>query len=92
MYAPIVLEERGEKGESLLCFMPKAPSLAACTGPNHMGALNSCILMDLSPGASTFQPASVYKQTHTPQYKPNRTCPMGKSAVWEVSLTPSQKS
>lgn len=51
MYAPIVLEGGGEKGESLLCFMPKEPSLAACTGLNHMGALNSCILMDLSPGA-----------------------------------------
>jgi hypothetical protein len=41
MYAPILLEERGEKGEPLLCFMPKEPSLAwlpAQGSSNHMGA------------------------------------------------------
>jgi hypothetical protein len=55
-----------KRGESLLCFMlPKEPSLAACTGLNHMGALNSCTLMDLSPGASTSLPASGDKQTRT---------------------------
>jgi hypothetical protein len=44
-------------------MLPKEPSLAACTGLNHMGALNSCTLMDLSPGASTSLPASGDKQT-----------------------------
>jgi len=71
MYARILLEEREEKGEPLLCFMPKEPSLAARTGlklSNHMGAPNSCTLMDLSPGGSTFQPE--------PQYTNKRMRPM----------------
>ena len=86
MYARILLEEREKKGEPLLCFMPKEPSLAARTGlklSNHMGAPNSCTLMDLSPGGSTFQPASVHKQTYTPDAS-RAECPTGKRIVWEV--------
>jgi len=86
MYARILLEEREEKGGALALFHAQG----AISGCPHraqaticMGAPNSCTLMDLSPGGSTFQPASVHKQTYTPDAS-RAECPTGKRIVWEV--------
>ena len=90
MYARILLEEREEKGEPLLCFMPKEPSLAARTGlklNNHMGAPNSCTLMDLSPGGSTFQPEPQYTNKRMRPMQAEQDMSNGEGAVWEVSLS-----
>ena len=71
MYARILLEEREEKGGALALFHAQG----AISGCPHraqaticMGAPNSCTLMDLSPGGSTFQPE--------PQYTNKRIRPM----------------
>ena len=90
MYARILLEEREKKGEPLLCFMPKEPSLAARTGlklSNHMGAPNSCTLLDLSPGGSTFQPEPQYTNKRMRPMQAEQDMSNGEGSVWEVSLS-----
>ena len=90
MYARILLEEREEKGGALALFHAQG----AISGCPHraqaticMGAPNSCTLMDLSPGGSTFQPEPQYTNKRMRPMQAEQDMSNGEGSVWEVSLS-----